>query len=98
MSMRLTREAFAHPGYFPKLDGAKAINGKHQKGIEKALIWSRVVDYFVDQAARAEDIGDEKTERRMLQKEEQAFNRYQGYFEALPKREKSIVIKAYEEV
>ena len=96
--MPITREAFEATGYMPNLGAIKAKNAKYQIGVERALIWSRVVDYFVDQAARAEDIGDEKTERRMLQKEEQAFNRYQGYFEALPKREKSIVIKAYEEV
>ena len=96
--MPITREAFEATGYMPNLGAITAKNAKYQKGVEKALIWSRVVDYFVDQAARAEDIGDEKTERRMLGKEVQAFNRYQQFLEALPKREQSIVFKAYEGV
>ena len=96
--MPITREAFEQTGYMPNLDAVKAKNAKYQIGVEKALIWSRVVDYFVDQAARAEDIGDEKTERRMLQREEAAFNKYQRFLEELPKREQSVVIKAYEEV
>lgn len=96
--MPITREAFEQTGYMPNLGAIKAKNAKYQIGVEKALIWSRVVDYFVDQAARAEDIGDDKTERRMLQREEAAFNNYQRFLAELPKREQSIVFKAYKEV
>jgi hypothetical protein len=80
-------EQLTKDDYLKVADQLTAINPRWQKQVKKWGQAMRLVDYWVDEGFRAEELGFERAHRIALANEEKYFDRVQEIEFSLPKRE-----------